>query len=58
MVPAMNTRKYPRSMSEAFGPYTSHQLSPIPDRRTVEDIALLVVSVIGLVAIVVTSFIR
>lgn len=24
-----NTRKYPRTMQEAFGPYTSHQLAGI-----------------------------
>ena len=27
----MNTRKYPRSMAEAFGPHTSDQLEPMPD---------------------------
>ena len=27
----MNTRKYARTMAEAFGPYTSSQLEPMPD---------------------------
>lgn len=25
----MNTRRYPRTMAEAFGPYTSHDLEPM-----------------------------
>lgn len=29
----MNTRRYPRSMAEAFGPYTDHRLHPMPTRR-------------------------
>ena len=29
----MDTRKYPRTMAEAFGPYTNNVLHPIPDRR-------------------------
>jgi hypothetical protein len=29
----MNARRYPRSMSEAFGPYTDHRLHPMPERR-------------------------
>ena len=27
----MNTRKYSRTMAEAFGPYTSSQLEPMPE---------------------------
>ena len=27
----MNTRKYPRTMQEAFGSYTSNNLEPMPD---------------------------
>lgn len=27
----MNTRKYSRTMAEAFGPYTSQRLEPMPD---------------------------
>lgn len=28
----MNSRKHPRTMQEAFGPYTSHEIHD-PDRR-------------------------
>ena len=41
----MNTRKYPRSMAEAFGPYTSNQLEPIPEANDVTDVALVLASV-------------
>lgn len=27
----MQTRRFPRSMTEAFGPYTSNDLEPMPD---------------------------
>jgi hypothetical protein len=32
----MNTRRYPRTMQEAFGPYADQRLEPIPE-RTVDD---------------------
>ena len=41
----MNTRKYPRTMAEAFGPYTSNQLEPMPEADTVTDVALVLASV-------------
>lgn len=28
----MQTRRYPRTMAEAFGPYTSRDLQPMPDK--------------------------
>jgi hypothetical protein len=28
----MNTRRYPRTMQEAFGPYADDQLQPMPER--------------------------
>ena len=40
----MNTRKYPRTMAEAFGPYTSNQLEPMHD-DSVTDVALVLASV-------------
>ena len=40
----MNTRKYPRTMQEAFGPYTSNQLEPMHD-DSVTDVALVLASV-------------
>ena len=32
----MNTRKYPRTMRDAYGPYTSDQLEPMPDKRPLD----------------------
>lgn len=29
----MNTRRYPRTMQEAFGPYTDDRLHPMRERR-------------------------
>lgn len=45
-----NTRKYPRTMKEAFGPYTSDQLaSPSTDEpMPVADRIVLAASLIGL----------
>ena len=40
----MNTRKYSRTMAEAFGPYTSSKLEPMPD-DDVTDVALVLASV-------------
>ena len=41
----MNTRKYSRTMAEAFGPYTSNQLDPMPESDDVTDVALVLASV-------------
>ena len=41
----MNTRKYSRTMQEAFGPYTSNQLEPVPDDENVMDVALVLACV-------------
>ena len=41
----MNTRKYSRTMAEAFGPYTSNQLEPMPEADAVNDVALVLASV-------------
>lgn len=29
----MNARRYPRTVQEAFGPYTSRDVCPMPDPR-------------------------
>lgn len=52
----MNTRKYPRTMAEAFGPYTSNQLEPMPEDDAVTDVALVLASVAA-VALAVVSLI-
>ena len=41
----MNTRKYPRTMAEDFGPYTSNQLEPMPETGTVTDVPLILSAV-------------
>ena len=52
----MNTRKYPRSMAEAFGPYTSDQLEPMPEDDSVTDVALVLASVAAVALAVVALF--
>ena len=47
----MNTRKYSRTMAEAFGPYTSNQLEPMHD-DSVTDVALVLASVAAVAAAV------
>jgi hypothetical protein len=32
-IPTNNTRTFPRSMRQAFGPYTDDVLYPMPERR-------------------------
>ncbi len=41
----MNTRKYSRTMAEAFGPYTSNQLEPMPEADDVPGVALVLACV-------------
>ncbi len=41
----MNTRKYSRTMAEAFGPYTSNQLEPMPEDDAVTAVALVLACV-------------
>ena len=48
----MNTRKYARTMAEAFGPYTSDQLEPMPEADDVTDVALVLASVAAVAAAV------
>ena len=52
----MNTRKYSRTMAEAFGPYTSNQLEPIPEANDVTDVALVLASVAAIALAVMAIF--
>ena len=52
----MNTRKYPRSMAEAFGPYTSDQLEQMPEDDSVTDVALVLASVAAVAVAVMAIF--
>lgn len=50
----MNTRRYPRTMEEAFGPYVSSQgLQPMPEPRGryAQDWAIYIVACIALAVI-------
>jgi hypothetical protein len=53
----MNTRKYSRTMAEAFGPYTSNQLEPMPEDDAVTDVALVLASVAAVALAVVSLFV-
>ena len=46
----MNTRKYSRTMAEAFGPYTNNVLEPMPEAETVTDVALVLAAVAAVAA--------
>ena len=48
----MQTRKYPRTLNEAFGPYASGPIhDPKPEPMHPHDVAALVVSVVALAAL-------
>jgi hypothetical protein len=49
----MNARRHPRSMTEAFGPYTDDTLHPMPDanKTPAHEIALYVVAVVAVVVV-------
>ena len=46
----MNTRKYPRSLVEAFGPYASGPIHPKPDHK--ENADKIIVAIFAVVVIV------
>lgn len=50
----MNTRRYPRTLQEAFGPYASGPVHPMPEprRRFWQDVALYVVALIAVLAVI------
>lgn len=52
----MNTRRHPRTLVEAFGPYTSNTLHPMPDSRDYSPrwwaaIALIAIATVFAIAI-------
>lgn len=54
----MNARRHPRTMTEAFGPYTDNQLHPMPDRSDYTAgwwIAMVCCAVVTLVLIFTTT---
>ncbi len=53
----MNTRRYPRSLTEAFGPYASGPVHPMrePRSRHRQDWALYIVAAVAIAVIVAIS---
>jgi hypothetical protein len=47
----MNSGKFSRTMVEAFGPYTSHALAPMPEPIHPTDKVVLVACALGAVAV-------
>ena len=56
----MQTRKYPRTLTEAFGPYTSNGLQPMAEREDTDYpwtwwTLLFSAAIVGIAVIVVTA---
>lgn len=53
----MNSRSYPRTMQQAFGPYTDDTLHPMRDNRKTpaHEVALYLVSVVAVVVVAVLA---
>lgn len=56
----MNTRRYPRTLQEAFGPYATGPIEPMPDRRKTpaHEVALYIVSVLALAVLAALPFLE
>lgn len=48
----MNTRRYPRTMQQAFGPYTSHYIAEKPEPMHPHDRIVIKVCALGAMAFV------
>ena len=53
----MNTRKYPRTMQEAFGPYTSHGIETRRDPMHPTDVIVLIGCALSVAGLALTLFI-
>lgn len=54
----MQTRKYPRTLNEAFGPYASGPIhDPKPEPMHPHDIAVLTISIVALVILAVMTLV-
>jgi hypothetical protein len=53
----MNARRFPRSMTEAFGPHTDDTLHPMRDNRKTpaHEVALYLVAVVAVVVVAVLA---
>lgn len=55
----MQTRRYPRTLQEAFGPYTSRDLQPMPDKsRAYPDSWWIAIALIALAGLFLTAIYR
>lgn len=58
-LPTLNTRSYPRTLQEAFGPHTSREILPIEDRETDYPWTwwslVMSIAVVAMIIIVVTA---
>lgn len=51
------TRRYPRTLQQAFGPYCSNEVHPMPDRGSAgERMAGAVLAIVGGIALAVLLF--
>lgn len=53
----MNTRKHPRTMQEAFGPYTSHGIVEDTNPMHPTDVVILIGCALSVVGLALTLFI-
>jgi len=53
----MNARRHPRTLQQAFGPYTDSTLHPMRDNRKVpaHEVALYLVAVVAVVVVAVLA---
>ena len=56
-VQTMQTRKHPRTMSEAFGPYTDHNLHPLYDPEDDYILADRLMYAVGVLALAVVFYV-
>jgi hypothetical protein len=47
----MNTRKYPRTLNEAFGPYSSGPISEPEQPMDWQDVVVLVASIVTILVV-------
>lgn len=53
----MNTRRYPRTLNEAFGPYTSHYIAEKPEPMHPTDRIVIKACALGMMALLASLFI-
>ena len=53
----MNTRRHPRTLTEAFGPYTNNTLHPMPDPNEYSTAWWIAITIVGIftLAVILTT---